>query len=118
MLFFPKIYGRYRLLEYFRTDLVQSSVTSFNTVAVAGLLMPVLLMDGPLLQRASNVVQRTHETWQNSTIPVTSSPFMQGVSGIMTDHESSPSLYHPLFAGVLRQYENRGTPDYECDMPL
>lgn len=87
--------------------------------------MPILLMDGPLLQRASNVVQRVRDSQANATVPITASPFMQGATGITTDHATEPSLYHPLFAKVLQQYENRDpitignqTCDGECQVEV
>lgn len=87
--------------------------------------MPILLMDGPLLQRASNVVQRVRESQANTTIPITASPFMLGATGITTDHDTEPGLYHPLFAKVLQQYENRDpviignqTCDGECQVEV
>ncbi|KAK3699974.1 hypothetical protein LTR37_016218 [Vermiconidia calcicola] len=90
---------------------VFSSVATFNTVALAGIFMPVLLMDGPVLQRASSVVQRTQVTHQNTSIPISPAPLVQGTTGIIPDHASDthPSLYHPLFAKVLQQYTNRDT---------
>lgn len=70
-------------------------------------MQPVLLMDGPLLQRAVGVVQTVDITRTNSTIPLSPSPFIEGSTGILTDHNPVPSLYHPLFAKVLQQYTNR-----------
>ena len=84
-----------------------SSVAAFNTVALAAVFMPILLMDGPLLQRSVGVDQNLDVTRLNMTIPMSPSPLMAGSTGIYSDHEYSPGLYHPLFAKVLQQYTNR-----------
>lgn len=83
-------------------------MTAFNTVAVASLLMPILLMDGPFLQRASKVVTRVQETQSHATLPITASPFVKGATGIMPEYETVVRLYQPLFAEILQQYANRG----------
>ena len=84
-----------------------SSVAALNTVAVAGLFMPILLMDTPLFQRSVGILQTSDFSRTNATIPISPSPFMQGSTGVLPDHTPWPALYHPLFAKVLQQYTNR-----------
>lgn len=86
-----------------------TSLTAFNTVAFASIFMLFLLMDGPLFQRASSVVQSSKFSQTNNSIPISPSPMMTGATGIVPDHsnELTPSLYHPLFSNVLQQYNNR-----------
>ena len=83
------------------------NIHAFNTVAVAALFMPILLIDTPLLQRSVGVVQRFNLGQTNTTIPISPAPFMLGSTGILPDHDPSPTLYHPLFAKILQQYTNR-----------
>lgn len=64
-------------------------------------------MDGPLLQRALGFKHTGNATHTNRTIPISPSPFVQGSTGILADHETFPTLYHPLFAKVLQQYTDR-----------
>lgn len=82
-------------------------MTTLNAVAIAGLFMPILLMDTPLLQRSVGILQTTNTTQLNTTVPITSSPFIEGATGIMPDHYEVAQLYSPVFAKVLRQYTNR-----------
>ena len=69
-----------------------TSARSINLVALASMLMPILLMTGPLLQRASSVSQRIHESQANVSIPISPAPYIQGATGIipgMSDPQSS-----------------------------
>jgi hypothetical protein len=86
---------------------ILSSVSAFNTVELAGIFMPILLLDGPLLQRALSVQQILDVSTTNKTLLMSPSPFMLGATGILADHTSVPSLYSPLFAKILQQYTNR-----------
>ncbi|KAK5165560.1 uncharacterized protein LTR77_009089 [Saxophila tyrrhenica] len=84
-----------------------TSVAAFNTVALAAVFMPILLADGPLLQRAVVVVTTPNVTHTNQTIPLSPSPFLSGGTAFFIDHAAEPSLYHPLFAKVVQQYTAR-----------
>ena len=60
-----------------------SSISALNTVALASIMMPILLMDGPLLQRSVGLEQRMSFNQTNQTIPISPAPFMQGSTGII-----------------------------------
>ena len=62
---------------------VFSSVTAFNVVALASLMMPLLLADGPLLQRSISVVQKMQVSRSAKQIPISAAPFIQGSTGIL-----------------------------------
>jgi hypothetical protein len=62
---------------------VFSSARSFNSVALASISMPILLMNGPLLQRASSVSQQISPWQANSSIPISPAPFIEGTTGII-----------------------------------
>lgn len=63
---------------------VFSSVAAFNTVALASIMMPILLADGPLLQRSVSVEQRLQMSHLNKTIPFSPAPLIQGSTAIIT----------------------------------
>lgn len=60
-----------------------TSARSVNLVALASISMPILLMTGPLLQRASSVSQKIHVSQANLSIPISPAPFIQGATGIV-----------------------------------
>ena len=80
-----------------------------SITAIASFFMVVLLIDGPLLQRASSVSVVTKHTTKSLTIPISPDPFTTGATGIYADHdfEYDPTLYTPLFSKVLQQYNTR-----------
>lgn len=61
-----------------------TSATAFNTVALAGIVMPFLLADGPLLQRSLSVEQEVVVSHANRTIPISPSPWILGSTGIIS----------------------------------
>jgi hypothetical protein len=118
---------RGRTLRHLHTS--QSQATSlvalfsrrpaFNTVTVASILLATLLMDQPLFQRGIRVVTHRGNESMMVTLPVSSSPLQIGATGIIADHKDSlqPSLYHPLFSNVSRQYDLRDAiriPGFTC----
>jgi hypothetical protein len=80
-----------------------------SSAAFASFMMLVLLIAGPLLQRASPVTVVTRHSSENLTVPVSANPLTYGATGVFADHEYQydPSLMNPLFAKVLQQYNNR-----------
>jgi hypothetical protein len=66
-----------------------TSARSVNLVALASISMPILLMNGPLLQRASSVSQRIHLSQANLSIPISPAPFIQGATGIVPGRSDS-----------------------------
>lgn len=79
----------------------------FNAVTVASLLSILLLMDQPLFQRGIRVNTHPAEQRGNMSVPITQSPLQRGATGITPDHDFEPKLFHPLFAQVAREYQNR-----------
>jgi hypothetical protein len=118
---------RGRTLRHLHTS--QSQATSlvalfsrrpaFNTVTVASILLATLLMDQPLFQRGIRVVTRQGNESMMATLPISSSPLQMGATGIIADHKDSlqPTLYHPLFSNISRQYDLRDAiriPGFTC----
>lgn len=90
-----------------------------SLTAVASFFVVMLLIDGPLFQRASSVGVKTKHISTDLTVPVSPSPFMTGATGIYADHdaEGKPTLLNPLFSRVLQQYNTRQPitlPDFGC----
>jgi hypothetical protein len=81
----------------------------FNAVTVASIFAILLLMDQPLFQRGVRVVPRTSKESRVMTIPISSSPIQRGATAVNPDHSNyhRPELFYPLFAEVVRQYQNR-----------
>jgi hypothetical protein len=82
----------------------------FNAVTVASVFTILLLMDQPLFQRGIRTVTRSSEEATSMTIPISLSPLQKGATAILPAHDSSddsPQVFHPLFAQVVRQYQNR-----------
>jgi hypothetical protein len=98
-----------------RGDSLMAIFTSrpiFNAATVASVFTILLLMDQPLFQRGIRVVARSSEESRTMAIPITSSPIQAGATGVSlganaTEFMDSPSLFHPLYAQVVRQYQNR-----------
>ena len=80
-----------------------------SITAIANLFTILLLIDGPLLQRASTIRSESRQEIANLSVPISPTPFMRGATGILVDHdyEYHPSLYNPLFGKTLQQYNNR-----------
>lgn len=81
----------------------------FNSVALASVAMLLLMAEGPFLQRALQVVTRERHGDTEFTIPISPSPLMWGSTGIIMTHGHTmePTMYNPLFAHVLQQYDSR-----------
>lgn len=75
-----------------------SHLPTLNSATVASFFMLILLMDGPLFQRAISITSITLRPMKDLDVPISSSPLMVGGTGIMPDHTSSveAQLYHPL----------------------
>ena len=80
-----------------------------NTVTIASMLTVLLLMDQPLFQRGVRVISQSSEESRNMSIMISSSPLQRGATGVFPDHSPTarPELFHPLYAQVVRQYQNR-----------
>lgn len=75
-----------------------SHIPALNSATVASFFMLILLMDGPLFQRAISITSVTQTPLKDLEVPISPSPLMVGSTGIMPDHTSSvdAQLYHPL----------------------
>lgn len=69
-------------------------LTKFNKVTFAAFATLLLLADGPFPQRASSVQPVSHQSLSSLSIPVSSSTFVLGSTGIMTTHDVAvPNIY-------------------------
>lgn len=75
-----------------------SHIPALNSATAASFFMLILLMDGPLFQRAISITSITQTPMEGLEVPISASPLMYGSTGIMPDHTSSfeAQLYHPL----------------------
>ena len=80
-----------------------------TTTAVASFCVLLLLLDGPLLQRASSVVIAPQQASENLTIPVSPQPFVEGLTGYFGNLNDDPEVryYTSLFLDVLQNYNSR-----------
>lgn len=83
-------------------------LSKFSKVTFAAFAMFLLLADGPFLQRASSVRAVSRQSVQNLTIPLSSSPFVYGATGIITSHDGEEAnIYTTAFAQVMQNYNER-----------
>lgn len=88
----------------------KASVTSgrhFNKVALACLLTTLVVIDGPLLQRASTFMARPTTTPIMMSVSVSSDPLPTGFSGVYMTRAGSIDEVTPAFAQILRDYTSR-----------
>ncbi|KAI9719375.1 MAG: hypothetical protein M1812_003446 [Candelaria pacifica] len=90
----------------FGTSIIAATLAGrrFNCVSLASIITTLLVIDAPLLQRASSI------TSQNVTIPITMSANIATISpttGIITGRIHYASVLDPLFARVMQDYGNR-----------
>lgn len=80
---------------------------SFNLVALVGLTVTLAPINGPLLQRASILHERTHVEMVNFTIS-TAQEFPDGYTGNNSGHgDESPGTFSVSFHIITKQYNNR-----------
>jgi hypothetical protein len=83
----------------------------FNAVTIASIFTGLLLVDQPFFQRGIRVVSRSSQELRSMKIPVSSSPLQKGATGVLSEmleeKDSRPGLFHPSYAPVVRQYQNR-----------
>jgi hypothetical protein len=82
----------------------------FNAVTIASVFTILLSMDQPLFQRGIRTVTRHSTDTRNMSIPISSSPIQVGATGVSQNIFAvleGPETFHPLFAQVVRQYQNR-----------
>lgn len=84
---------------------------NFNKVALAALLASIVVIDGPLLQRASTIRTQVYTTTKTLLLPISPGPFVNGGTGLMTSlldgAENLTGLYTPTFLSVLQDYNSR-----------
>jgi hypothetical protein len=95
-----------------RSDSIMAVFTMrpvFNALTVTSVFTILLLMDQPLFQRGIRVAQQSSEESRMLRIPISSSPLQLGATGIIpiTYSDSEVRIFHPLYAEVVRQYQNR-----------
>lgn len=79
---------------------------SFNLVALAGLAVTLVPINGPLLQRASVLHEHTKVEYKNITIPV-SQYFVPGYSGWITSRATSATSVSDDFGKIVNDYTAR-----------
>ncbi|KAF2659866.1 hypothetical protein K491DRAFT_120292 [Lophiostoma macrostomum CBS 122681] len=80
--------------------------TRFNHVAMAALVVALVPVNGPLLQRASSVQQETVVEKRNITIPI-AQVFPAGFTGVNTGHVQEAGELTPVFSDIVRDYSDR-----------
>jgi hypothetical protein len=87
---------------------ILASPRSFNIVALAGLAVALVPINGPLLQRSSVVIERTRVELKNLTIP-TALEFPDGYTGDIASMMGShyPTAISSSFSEILKQHNNR-----------
>ena len=98
---------------------ILTSGKHISLLAVVSLATTLLLIDGPLLQRASSIKVSTKQVQKILNVPISPSPFLEGATGLYAydDYESTPTLYSGLFSKALLQYNTRqpiSLPDFGC----
>ena len=78
---------------------------AFNLVALAGILVTITPINGPLLQRASSVTTAVSTKGVSLTVPIAKEyPF--GFTGTITGRTHSPSFVTSNFSAVVRNLAN------------
>jgi hypothetical protein len=87
---------------------ILTSPRSFNIVALAGLVVALAPVNGPLLQRSSVVTERTQLEAKNLTIPI-ALEFPDGYTGDIATARGSyyPSAISASFGKILKQFNVR-----------
>jgi hypothetical protein len=89
---------------------VLGSGRNFNKVAFAALLTSVVVIDGPLLQRATIVRSQLHSITKTLLLPISPGPFVNGGTGLMASltggATNSTGLYTPTFLSILQDYNS------------
>ena len=79
----------------------------FNVAALAALASILILIDGPLLQRASSVITQQGQENITLSIPLSSAFLPSGYTGVYTGRGGSPSTYRSAFKQVMQDYSAR-----------
>tara|TARA_R110002003_G_scaffold70_10_gene6383 strand:+ start:12129 stop:12941 length:813 start_codon:yes stop_codon:yes gene_type:complete len=89
---------------------ILASGRSFNFVALAGLAVTLVPINGPLLQKSSVVKEQTRIELKNLTIPV-ALELPVGYTGAITGRTVGwePTSISSSFSDILKQYSNRQT---------
>ena len=88
----------------------KASVTSgrhFNKVALACLLTTLVVIDGPLLQRASTSRLRPTPTSVTMSVSLSPDPLPIGFSGVYMTRAGNINQLTPAFAQILRDFTSR-----------
>ncbi|KAI9643487.1 hypothetical protein NHQ30_008106 [Ciborinia camelliae] len=84
---------------------------NFNKIALSALLTSIVVIDGPLLQRASTVRSQVYSSTKALLLPISPGPFVNGGTGLMTSlqegSENLTGLYTPTLLSVLQDYNSR-----------
>lgn len=81
-----------------------ASPRSFNLVALAGLAVTLVPINGPLLQRSSEVTERVYVELKNLTVPIALEVPFGYTGGITGRGPKIPSSISSAFSDILKQY--------------
>ncbi|GAD93707.1 hypothetical protein NECHADRAFT_75613 [Paecilomyces variotii No. 5] len=84
-----------------------TAMRSFNTVAFACLAMGLVVIDGPLVQRALQTSARQVSHRTNFSVSFSQAPFPDGYSGVYMTRSPSVSALKSRFIPVVREYVQR-----------
>jgi hypothetical protein len=79
---------------------------AFNFVALAGLLVTLAPINGPLLQRASVLREHTKVEYKNLSIPV-AQYMLPGYTGWLTSRASAATVVGDDFGAIINEYTSR-----------
>ena len=88
-------------------SIIQPPLLKFNFVRLAGLSLALLVIDGPLLQRASTVRTVKQTVDRNLTLPIRIQPMWNLTTqfNLGTANDMVP-FYQPEFGDVVREFNN------------
>ncbi|KAL1877310.1 hypothetical protein Plec18167_005000 [Paecilomyces lecythidis] len=84
-----------------------AALCSFNTVAFACLAMGLVVVDGPLVQRALQISPKQISSQTNFSVSFSQAPFPDGYSGVYMTRSPSVSALKSQFIPVVRGYVQR-----------
>lgn len=82
---------------------------SFSAVGVSALIVGIVFLDGPLIQRATGVKIVARTETLPITVQISPDPFMAGQTAVMKDHSSYPTYYQDTFSQAIKGYNSRST---------
>lgn len=76
---------------------ILTSRRPFSLIRLAGFIVTFVVIDGPLLQRASVPVASARESFMSLMVPISPGPFVTGATGILAYTGRNPNFFTPTF---------------------